>query len=118
MGAAAMSGLPPYVGSSPPDRYRRNATRDISPASLGNGPEIFGFEAGAADERAIDVVERQDLAGILRVDRAAVEDTRACGYAGADRGVHFTDVGHCGGQPGADRPDRLIGDDQRVGIGA
>src|SRR5436190_14136451 len=106
MGAAAMSGLPPYVGSSPPDRYRRNATRDISPACLGNGPEIFGFEAGAADERAIDLVERQDFAGVLRVDRAAVEDPRAGGNAGADRGVHFADVGHRRSQPGTDRPDR------------
>jgi hypothetical protein len=30
---------------------------------------------------------------------------------GADRGVHLGDVGGGGGVAGADRPDRLIGDD-------
>ena len=52
--------------------------------------------------------------------RAAVEDADAClfGLADdpaqlvADEGVHLGDICRRRGQPGADRPDRLVGDDE------
>src|ERR1700736_3938628 len=91
--------------------------RSPSPTALGDRPEILDPEAGAADERAVDFAMRQDLGGVLRVDRAAVEDPSPGGDAGADRRVHLDDVGGRRGQPGADRPDRLIGNDQLVGAG-
>src|SRR5580704_14498500 len=91
--------------------------RSPSPAGLGDRPEILDLEAGAANERAVDFATRQDLGGVLRVDRAAVEDARAGGDAGANRRVYLEDVGGRRGQPRADRPDRLIGDDQLVGGG-
>ena len=38
--------------------------------------ERLGVEAGAADERAVDVGQREQLGGVLRLDAAAVEDAR------------------------------------------
>src|SRR5438132_10524083 len=54
-----------------PDRgrpARPYPSRACSLAGLGDRPEILGLEAGAADERAVDVAVRQDLGGVLRID--------------------------------------------------
>src|SRR5580704_250700 len=87
-------------------------------ASLGDRPEILGLEAGAADQRAVDLVEAEDLGGVLRVDRTAVKDARASGNLTADRAMHAGHVGERWGPPGADRPDRLVGNDETRGVGA
>src|SRR5260370_33404843 len=60
----------------------------------------------------------QPCARVLRLPRAAIEeaDGRGIGDAalelGADMAVNGGDVGGGRRAPGADRPDRLIGDDQ------
>jgi peptidyl-prolyl cis-trans isomerase D len=85
-----------------------------SAAAAGDGPEIVGDEAGAADEGAVDLGEAKDLGGVFRVDRAAVKDARRRRQAAADRPVHRRDVATGRGAAGADRPDRLVGDDEAV----
>src|SRR5207302_3413514 len=81
--------------------------------ALRNRPEIVGVEARAANERAIDLGETEDRGGVLRVDRAAVKDARPQRYAAADLGVHRGDVIDRAELPGAYRPDRLVGNDER-----
>ena len=81
-------------------------------AALRNRPEIVGVQAGAADERAVHLSEAEDRIRILRVDRAAIKDASARWYAVAHRGVRRGDVFHRRGQPGTDRPDRLVRDDE------
>ena len=61
---------------------------------------------------------RENLGGVVGLDRAAVEDAHALARLAisrdqprAERGMHFADVGDAGDLAGADRPDRLIGDD-------
>ena len=58
--------------------------------------EIRGLQAGAADQRAIDVGNRENLAGVRGFDRAAVEDSDmrariavALEKLRADRGMHL-----------------------------
>ena len=55
------------------ERYEREAG---CPA---NRREGVGVEGGAADERAVDVGLGEQLGGVLRLDRAAVEDARRRG---------------------------------------
>src|SRR5437588_10295710 len=87
-----------------PDRgrpARPYPPKACSLAGLGDRPEILGLEAGAADQRAVDFAVRQDLGGVLRVDRPSVEDPRAGGETGTDRRMHFGDIRRRPGQPGA-----------------
>src|SRR5207247_247680 len=74
----------PDLDRGRPARPSRPAA--CSPASLGDCPEILGLQAGTADQRAVDLAVRQDLGGVLRVDRAAVEDPRPGGNTDTDRG--------------------------------
>src|ERR1700685_2830950 len=81
--------------------------------------ELVGLEAGAADQRAVDVVDVEQCFGIGRLDRAAVENTNALpGLAItrakplADEAVHVENIVPGRRHAGADRPDRLIGDDE------
>ncbi len=100
-----------------------------TPASLGRGDDtekVGGFEAGPADERAIDIRQRQDLAGIVRFDRTPIKDAdrppavaEAVGQTGrvygrAPPGMSSLDA--VSSRP--DRPNRLVGDDQIGGRGA
>src|ERR1700722_1588885 len=94
----------------------RNDVEKLS-AGLGDRPKILGLEARAANERALDPGERQEIAGILRIDRAAIKNAGPSGNRSAD---HLMDGGYIGEgrrQAGADRPDRFIGDDEFVGRG-
>src|SRR5215208_467374 len=80
--------------------------------------EIRRDEAGAADKRPVDVLNREQLLGVRWLDRAAVEDADACRFGLADdpaqlvayEGVHLGNVCRRRGQPGADCPNRLVGD--------
>src|SRR6185295_13658489 len=60
--------------------------RLLSPRPVGvrDAEEVGGLEAGAADQGAVDVVDRKQLARIGRFHRAAVEDAHAVGL-GADQ---------------------------------
>src|SRR3954453_9631666 len=79
--------------------------------------EVRGVKAGAADEGAVDVGQREQLGGVGGLDRAAVEDPDlvARGAAGAedvaDEGARVLGLLGGRGAAGADRPDRLVGDD-------
>jgi hypothetical protein len=62
--------------------------RTGSIARPGNGPETIGIEARSADECAVYLGEIEDGGGILRIDRATVEDPRAPRHTRANCGVH------------------------------
>ena len=47
----------------------------------GNRPEIVGIEAGAADQRAVDLGQAENRGGVIRIDRSAIEDPGARGIA-------------------------------------
>ncbi len=76
--------------------------------------EGVDVERGAADERAVDVRLREQLAGVVGLDRAAVEDRRV--EERLDERVRV--LRHLGrrGAAGADRPDRLVGEHEAVGL--
>src|SRR5579862_4318549 len=102
----------------------REIARPLS-ANRRNGEELLGLEAGAADERTVDVLSRHQRAGIGRLDRAAIEDAcplPGCAIAGvealAHEAMHLHNVTLRRGEARADRPDRLIGDDNAAGIAA
>src|SRR5260370_34408316 len=71
-------------------------------------------EAGGDEGRAVGLGEAKDACGFFWVDRAAVKDAGPRWYAAPDLGVHCCNVLGRRGQPGPDRPDRLIGDDECV----
>ena len=48
-------------------------------ALLDDAGEGLGFEAGAADERAVDVGLADELGDVVRCDAAAVEDAQRLG---------------------------------------
>src|SRR5690606_32562310 len=80
-----------------------------------NRVEVFCQEAGAANEPAIDVFDIEDLAGVLRLERAAVENANGFAafaepvdQAGTDGVVHGGDVFKARGAAGADGPDGLV----------
>src|SRR4051794_5131637 len=80
--------------------------------------EVGRVEAGTADQGAVDVGLPEQLGGVVRLDRAAVEDPHLIGGSAAlaqrvaDEGAYLLRLlGSCGAA-GADRPDRLIGDHQ------
>ena len=88
-----------------------------------NCEEIRSLEAGAADQRPIDLGNAKQLLGIGRLDRSAIEDADRTALVAiaalepfADKTVDFGYIGRHRRQPGADRPNRLIGDDQ-IGAG-
>ena len=79
--------------------------------------ELLGDEAGAADEAAVNLGLAHELACVLVVHAAAVEDADIIGCVAEDLTDGATDGGdgavgilRCGGHAGADGPDRLIGD--------
>ena len=83
--------------------------------------ERVDLERCAADQRAVDVREGEELRGVLRLYAAAVEDPRALGLLAvavgdqrADERDRVLGLLGCRRQPGADRPDRLVGDRDRA----
>src|SRR5690242_6346107 len=97
-------------------------TGAISAGRGDNRREGVGVEAGAADESPVDVLLAEQLTGVLRLHGAAVEDPQPVdgraphGEQVADEGTRL--LGLPGGRraPGADRPDRLVGDDDRAQV--
>ena len=92
---------------------------EVSLTTRRDRQEIRRLEAGAADQRAVDVGDRHQFGGVRWLDRAAIEDAdlgplalEAIGQGIADKPVNLLDIGGRRGQPGTDRPDRLIGDHQ------
>ena len=75
-----------------------------------NRRERVDVERGTADERAVDVGLGEELGGVVGLDRAAVED-RDVDQA-ADERVRLLRLLGRRGLAGADRPDRLVGDDE------
>ena len=83
--------------------------RQVSP---GAGPadrlERLDVERRAADERAVDIGQRQQRRGVLRLHRAAVEHRRS--VERLHEGVRLLGDLRCSRLARADRPDRLVGD--------
>src|SRR5260221_5698278 len=78
--------------------------------------EIRRFQAGAPDQRAIDVGNAEDFTRVRGLDGAAIEDagvgtisTVALAQFGADCQVHLGYLRARRDLAGSDRPDRLIG---------
>ena len=87
-------------------------------------PEFLDIEAGAADQRAIDVRRPRGSRRRCRLDRAAIEDAHRrrlpqTGPGGPTRMRPCISAIVRQGRraAGADRPDRLVGDDQVAGRG-
>src|SRR4051812_32211941 len=103
-------------------RHRRQSGR--AQASLyggDNGVEVFCQEASAADQSAIDVFNVQDLTRILRLHRAAIENTRRGTFVaetiaedGADAVMHLSNFFIGWRAPRPNGPDGLIGHDNFV----
>ena len=83
---------------------------------IDDGGEVIRFQAGPADEGAIDIWDCKNLCRIAGFDRTTVKDAEIsavgepCGKVGANVGVHFGDLIGCGDLAGANGPDRFIGD--------
>ena len=75
-----------------------------------------GLQRRAADQPAVDVRHREQRRRVVRLDAAAVQQRdvrRACRrQPRAQRRVHRLRLLRRGRPPGADRPHRLVGDDQ------
>src|SRR5919108_4289601 len=88
--------------------------------ALDDQRELVGVEAGAADQRAVDVRLGGQLLGVGGLDAAAVLDAQLVGGGAAhqlgdgaaDQRDRLLGVLGGGGPAGADRPHRLVGDHQ------
>src|SRR5207248_869884 len=59
---------------TPPGRRICNASGRVAlGTSCGDRPELLGLQAGAADQRAIDLGKPEDLGAIVLLDRPAIE---------------------------------------------
>ena len=82
--------------------------------------ELTGIEAGPADQRTVNVWLRHDRSDVVGLHRPAIQDTHIEGHIVPvnrgnplpDRLAHLLRVLRRGHLAGADRPDRLVGDDQ------
>src|SRR5215831_1510079 len=82
-----------------------------------NPQKLRRLEAGAADQSAVHVGDRHQLPGVRWLYGAAIKDADALSGRRkprreplADEAMDLGHVGRCRGEPGADRPYRLIGD--------
>ena len=89
------------------------------PSTRRDRQEIRRFQAGAADQRAVDVGDRHQFLRVRGFYRAAIEDAdlaalrlKAIGEDTPDKPMNLLDICSRRRQPGADRPDRLIGHHQ------
>src|SRR4029453_7090535 len=96
-------------------------------ASLTPGNDIreaADVQARPADERAVDVRKHDEVVDVVWLDAAAVNPVAAVGrwraepaaQAAADVGVRFGRLFRRRVAAGADRPHRLIRDDERVDL--
>src|SRR5947209_8552547 len=112
------------ISSTSRQSWKKPLTLSISRAllaslsCLGDSQKLVRLEAGAADQRAVDIARGQQFAGVAALDRAAVKQAHAA-RIGDQPAQHLADVRmRCGDLrrgrrlAGADRPDRLIGDDE------
>ena len=95
------------------------ATTPFIEGQPGDRKEIRRLQAGAADQRAVDIGNRHQFRRVRGFDRAAIEDPHPgalplkSGRQGIpDKPMNLLDISSGRGQPGADRPDRLISHDQ------
>ena len=99
-----------------PGRRAAPAVEDDEGYRAGGDPakrrERFHVEGGAADEGAVDTLLREQLLGVLGLDRAAVEHRHV--EQALDECVRLARLLGCRGLAGADRPDRLVGDHQAL----
>ena len=113
--AVASRRAAPAVEDREHERRRARAHREAPPARAAiSAANDVRVEARAADEPAVDVRLRDEGADVVGIHAAAVEDARvASSPATAPRICAMTSFALRGvvGEPGADRPDRLVGDD-------
>src|SRR6185436_15320833 len=106
----------PFTPSGALYERTRCKRRTGSSCCLDYRGEVSWVEAGAADQRSVDVGLGHQLRRIVGLHRAAVEDanrvSRAAAYSKgvADEGAGFLSLLWGRRTPGADRPDRLVGD--------
>ena len=88
---------------------------------LRDGQEIPGDQGSAAHQPSIDIGLREQFRGVVGLDAAPVQEGQrigdssiARGHFATDEGMHGLRLGRGGGQPGADGPDRLVGDDRAL----
>ena len=99
--------------------WKRLQRRWLRPNTLRNRQKIRRLQAGAADQRAVDVGDRHQFRRVGGLHRAAVENPdlatfrlESAGENTADKAMNLLDISRRRRQPGADRPDRLIGHHQ------
>ena len=107
-GVSASSTAFPGPGGAQPQPSRM--TRTTGWRRSGTRRERFHVQRGAADERAVDALLREQLLGVLGLDRAAVEHRHV--EQALDERVRLARLLGRRGLAGADRPDRLVGDHQ------
>src|SRR6516162_6789036 len=103
-------------------RVRLPASADFpgSPAiNARDRQELVRLEARAADQRAIDVGDVQQLLGVRRLYRSTVEDADALSLLSQarpqvlpDERMRLCDVGWRRREPAADSPDGLVSNDK------
>src|SRR5205085_1438189 len=96
----------PVRAARSPTRRGSRALRGDTCGRLAYRPEGVDVERGAAHERAVDVRLREELGGVVGLDRAAVENGRV--EQRLDERVRFLRHLRRRGEAGADRPDRLV----------
>src|SRR5215204_4295306 len=118
--SASATALPGPSGARPSRRARRGRrpTPSCARRDLDDRTEVAGVEARAADERAVDVREREQLGRVVGLERAAVEDPHRSGGVRVEPGHQRADerdrllrLLRRRDLAGADRPYRLVRDD-------
>src|SRR5690242_3549281 len=117
--------LKPTPKAATPARVRRiAASAYLLVAEADDLDELVGVQGGTADQGAVDVGLRHDLRDIARLHRAAVLDADLVGHLlgvqlgqpGADRRADLLGVVGAADLTGADGPDRLVRDHDRLGL--
>jgi hypothetical protein len=119
MALPKVSGLYPQPSMTMRTKGRGRAARVRRLGGADDGGEGVHLEAGAAHQGAVDVRLGEELGGVARGHAAPVEDGHAVGHlpeqlvdAGDDVDADLLGLGRGGGPAGADRPHRLVSDDQ------
>ena len=132
--SAWLTALPGPASARPQPSRMINASdgtgTDDGPVGIAHGgcsadrEEVLRVERRAADQTAVDVFEREQLGRVGRLDRAAVEDPDRIGRRAialrdqpADERACLVGLLWRRGAAGADRPDRLVGDDHAREVG-
>ncbi len=96
----------------------------LLPIHRSNAHKIGGLEARPAHQRPVHILDGHEFGSVRGLDRPAIENADLGPLIladdlfeiGADRGMDLRHIGRRRGQPGADRPDRLIGHNKVSGI--